>query len=294
MRHLQLYIALREVVSEGSIRQAAEKLSISPSALNRKILALEEELGVPFFERLPGGVRLSTAGEIYYRHFIEHLAEIERARATVADLAGVRTGHVRIAASLGFEQGMLPNLCRSFRSEHPGVRFSLVPTPDEGIAARLLGLDQDLSFQIARPPADGVEVIGLAHMPIMVLLAQEHTAGRVQLGLGDLDKFDLILPPEPHGFRRHLDSRLRQLRGQLNGAVESAAVLPVVSAPTPTAQICLSAMVDPSMMQAQGAVLLPLDRVPPIEVMICKRAGRSLPVAAGKFAMQMAAELAGV
>ena len=36
----------------GSIRKAAETLAITSTALNRRILAMEEEIGVPIFERL--------------------------------------------------------------------------------------------------------------------------------------------------------------------------------------------------------------------------------------------------
>ena len=52
------------VAREGSIRKAADKLAITSTALNRRILQIEEEIGQPLFERLPGGVRLNTAGEI--------------------------------------------------------------------------------------------------------------------------------------------------------------------------------------------------------------------------------------
>lgn len=44
--------AVSEVSKSCSIRKAAETLSITSTALNRRILAMEEELGVPIFERL--------------------------------------------------------------------------------------------------------------------------------------------------------------------------------------------------------------------------------------------------
>jgi DNA-binding transcriptional LysR family regulator len=48
----------------GSIRRAAEELNISASAIDRQILAAEEELGIALFERLPTGLRLTSAGEM--------------------------------------------------------------------------------------------------------------------------------------------------------------------------------------------------------------------------------------
>src|SRR5262245_32945798 len=42
-----------EVARQGSIRRAADRLNVAPSAVNRQILKLEDELGAPLFERLP-------------------------------------------------------------------------------------------------------------------------------------------------------------------------------------------------------------------------------------------------
>ncbi len=53
-----------EVARLGSIRKASESLHVSASAIDRQILNAEAELGVPLFERLPGGLRLTAAGEI--------------------------------------------------------------------------------------------------------------------------------------------------------------------------------------------------------------------------------------
>ncbi len=53
-----------EVARNGSLRKAAEQLHVSASAINRQILQAEEELGIRLFERLPDGMRLTSAGEL--------------------------------------------------------------------------------------------------------------------------------------------------------------------------------------------------------------------------------------
>ena len=64
MKHLRILDYVDEVARSGSIRKAAEQLNVTASAVNRRIMDLEEELGAPLFERLPRGVRLTTAGEL--------------------------------------------------------------------------------------------------------------------------------------------------------------------------------------------------------------------------------------
>lgn len=58
------------VARSGSLRRAAEKLHISASAINRQILQAEEEFGTPLFERLPEGLRMTTAGELLYDNLL--------------------------------------------------------------------------------------------------------------------------------------------------------------------------------------------------------------------------------
>ena len=99
MKHLLPLTYIDAVTKAGSIRKAAETLAITSTALNRRILAMEEELGVPIFERLPRGVRLTTAGEILIHHIREQLTDMERVKSQIADLTGERRGHVSIACS---------------------------------------------------------------------------------------------------------------------------------------------------------------------------------------------------
>ena len=99
MQNLRVYRYIDKISRTGSIRQAAEQLAITPSALNRRVIALEHELGVEIFERLGRGVRLSPAGELLVDAMRKHLAEAEALKSRIADLSGLRRGHVSIACS---------------------------------------------------------------------------------------------------------------------------------------------------------------------------------------------------
>src|SRR6202008_933789 len=66
------------VARHGSIRKAADALSVASSAVNRQILRLEDEMGVALFERGRSGVRPTAAGELLLRHVRETQNEYQR------------------------------------------------------------------------------------------------------------------------------------------------------------------------------------------------------------------------
>ena len=87
--HPRMLRYLDEVARAGSIRKAAARLNIAASSINRQILALEEEAGVPLFERLPNRLRMTAAGEAVLAHVRRTLADLDRTLGHLQDLRGM-------------------------------------------------------------------------------------------------------------------------------------------------------------------------------------------------------------
>ena len=82
MNHLRHLRYIDEIARCGSIRLAAERLHVAASAVNRRLLDVEDELGTPVFERLPRGMRLTAAGERFLDRARNVLRELEAVHRT--------------------------------------------------------------------------------------------------------------------------------------------------------------------------------------------------------------------
>jgi LysR family transcriptional regulator, nitrogen assimilation regulatory protein len=80
LKHLT---ALVTVSDAGSVTKAARLLHVVQPAVSRYIRALEDEVGVPLFERTRQGMTLTPAGEILAERARRALLELERARAEI-------------------------------------------------------------------------------------------------------------------------------------------------------------------------------------------------------------------
>lgn len=109
----------------GSIRKAAEELNVSASAIDRQILNAEAELGMPLFERLPTGLRLTAAGEIVMAAGGRWQKGLGEVRAQIEDLRGLKRGHVTIAMIDALARGVIPAAIQSIQTRYPGITFDL-------------------------------------------------------------------------------------------------------------------------------------------------------------------------
>ncbi|MBC2665257.1 LysR family transcriptional regulator [Novosphingobium flavum] len=121
-RFLRYFMAVGRL---GSIRKAAEELNVSASAIDRQILNVEAEIGMPLFERLPTGLRLTAAGEIMMAAGGRWHKTLGEVRAQIEDLRGLKRGHVDIAIIDALTKGAIPAAVQSIQSRYPGISIGV-------------------------------------------------------------------------------------------------------------------------------------------------------------------------
>src|SRR5262245_25382408 len=206
MKHLRILRYVDEVARTGSIRKAAAQLNVTASAVNRRIMDLEEELGAPLFERRPRGVRLTAAGEVFVHYLREQDGGVERMKSQIEELKGLRRGTVRIACSQALALDFLPREIADFRKRHPLVAFDVKVLDHERAMATLAAYEVDLVL-VFRPPflPNFQPLMTLEQRVVAVMSADHPLAGRPTIRLRDCADYPVALPERSMGGRQLLD-----------------------------------------------------------------------------------------
>lgn len=128
---LRLFVAVCE---ERSIALAAEREAIVPSAVSKRISAMEAETGTRLLERGRRGVVVTPAGETLWRYARELLQTMDRMHAELSEFAKGVQGHVRVFASMSAIAEQLPEDIGVFVKKHERVRVSF----DERVSSEVV------------------------------------------------------------------------------------------------------------------------------------------------------------
>ena len=222
MNHLRFLSYVDEVARVGSIRQAADRLHIAPSAVNRRILDIEEELGTPLFERLPRGVRLTAAGELFVAYIRSRSAQLEQVRSEIEDLQGLRRGSVKVVASQALAPAFLPKAVATFRASHPQVTVQVSIADHLQAIRSLRNFESDLALVFNLAPDSDIECIAEIEQKLVATMHRNHPlANKRDLRLRDCMEYPLILPIRDLGGRQLLEQFLSRGSIKLRPVVES-------------------------------------------------------------------------
>ncbi len=209
LAHLRAFCV---VVERGGISAAAEVLDSSQPAVSLHVRALEQHFGVALLERLPRGVRPTTAGQVVYQRAAEMLQALDALEAEVAALHGLRGGRLALGASTTVANYVLPPLLGRFKDRYPAVRVSLEVENTALIAAQVASRRYTLGFLEGPVPAAHVAALQIApfreDVLVLVVAGDGPLAGRPSVTLAELATLPFLMREPGSGTRQVLEAAL--------------------------------------------------------------------------------------
>ena len=199
---------LAAVAQLGSVQAAAREVSISASAIDRQIMMLEEDLGVPLFERLPRGMRLTAAGELLLALSQRWKADLNRTLSDIQQLQGVSRGQLRLAAMDSHANGFLPGFIHRVAQAHAGIVLEVDIVSTAEAVRQLCEGAVDIAAAFNVKPQREVHVVWSAELPLGCVVAIGHPlAANAEVSLKDVAAWPLAVQSHALAIRRYLERR---------------------------------------------------------------------------------------
>ena len=110
----------------GSLTKAAEKLSVTQSAVTQQLKNLELDLGVSLFDRFGPRKELTPDGQLLFDLIAPVVQEFEGLKNTYQDIKGQEHGSMTLAATTVMIMNFLPFIIKRFTRQYPHIRFIIL------------------------------------------------------------------------------------------------------------------------------------------------------------------------
>jgi len=206
-----------EVARQRSIRKAALVLNVSSTSVNRKILSVEEQLGVSLFDRSPEGVGLTPVGGILLEHCRKVLHDYERTRILIDDMRDLRTGHITVYTIDSIALGGLPRAIDAFSSVYPDISISVTTAQPEDVVEAVANGTAEIGIAFTFAPHPDVRVLSEKSAPFGALVRPDHPlAGRASVTVEDLAGYRLVRTIDARGRNSIIDQAMSTLATPLS------------------------------------------------------------------------------
>ena len=223
LEQLRIFIAVAE---REHVTQAAAYLNLTQSATSAAIAALEERHAVRLFDRVGRRIVLTDAGRLFLGEARAVLARAEQATRLLGDLAGLKRGTLRLAASQTVANYWLPPLMQKFNAAHQGFVLELVPANTVDVARMVHAATVDLGFVEGEITDSALSIQSVPGDRLALVVAPGHVwANRPPTRAADLKSSAWVLREIGSGTRAVCENVFAQ-RGLRIGEIDVAFELP--------------------------------------------------------------------
>jgi DNA-binding transcriptional LysR family regulator len=200
LHHLRVFASVAE---QGSFTRAAGALRLSQPAVSKAVRELEQQTGMPLFERAGRATRLTAAGAALFARARELFAVAQTAEEELRALRGLEGGVLRVGASTTIATWLLPPYLARFREAHPGVALHVSSANTRSIAHALLERRLDIALVEGPVRHPRIEVVPWREDELVIIApVTHHLARRRNIRLTSIAGEPFIVREPGSGTRR--------------------------------------------------------------------------------------------
>ena len=220
IRQLRYFLAVAE---HRHFTRAAQASFVSQPALSQRVRALERELGAPLFDRLAGGVELTTAGRVLRGYAERILRELENAKVAVEEVTGTVRGELSVSTVHTANLALVVDVLARFRQAHPGVAVRIHEEPSAGVVESVLSGRVNLGIAYLPAAHDALESTPLYEEELVLVVPEGHALAGGTVRPSELADLPLIVPPDGFCLRTGIELALSGAGGPARIVAEMSA-----------------------------------------------------------------------
>lgn len=221
--HIETLKVFCDLVDTQSFSLAAERNFITQSAVSQQIRSLEDRFKRRLLERVRGRreVRLTTAGEVFYRESKNVLASYEALHESMRGLVGTISGTVKVATVYSVGLHELPVKVREFMSKFPQAKIDLEYSRTTRVVRDVLNGVVELGVVAFPEPRRGLTIVQMQSDRLVLICPPDHEfAEREQVKSKELKGRDFVLFERDVPTRKATDKILKSYGVEVRKAAE--------------------------------------------------------------------------
>lgn len=116
------------VIQAGSFSKAARQIDMPVSTVSAKVATLERNLGVSLIQRTTRRLHLTDSGQIYFKHAVRAIAELQQAQTLTQEAQGGIQGKLKLTTAVEVGMSTVADAVSAFIAKHPEVQVELILT----------------------------------------------------------------------------------------------------------------------------------------------------------------------
>lgn len=210
----------------GSVRRAAARLNISPSAVSRQLSLIEAVISTPLFERSKDGMQLTIVGEMLLDHCRQRNQLDHKFSDALDAYQRMETGQITLLVGEGFVGDLVNKPLRDFGAHYSGVRLKI----DTGSTGEIIDAVVEDEAHIGLMYHERVHpLLRFRHsslQPLVALMSPAHPLAitTAPLTLEALAQHPMAMWHKGHGVRQLVDEGFQEAGVRPSVGIETNAL----------------------------------------------------------------------
>jgi DNA-binding transcriptional LysR family regulator len=210
------------IVQSGSLKDAAKRCFLTPSALSLQIKALEQDLALKLFEHKGRKLELTREGEIFYVEARKVLNSVEEAKEKTKNHAAHFSGKISLAAPACLRYYYLPSFAR-FRAAYPAIKLSILARSHADAISMVRSGDADLAMGLFPHSFVDLEEVPLITPKLTLIIPRQGVRFTFkQIGLKELSQQPMVLLQPVTTTRAVIDGAFRKSNLKMRAEMEAS------------------------------------------------------------------------